>query len=151
MKQHGSLLPVLQVRNPGMEGLSFLLWISRGWSHGVSFYLEALGEDRPFSSFRLSTGFVSRWLVRGPHSLAGCQQGPLSVKRQLHSFSCGTSIFRASKSPRGPSEGSLKSPISSFAMGQGKLPDFKGLPWLDEGHLVTFDGLKVNSWLPFAM
>lgn len=101
------LVSVLQVGNPGMKGLGSLLWVSQGWNQGVSFYLEALGKNFQLISVVDRVHFLAA-VFCGPHSLAGCQLGLLSVlKRLLYSFSCGSFVFRQSQQQHTKSFGVL--------------------------------------------
>lgn len=83
-----------------MEELGSLLWVSRGWKQGVSFYLEALGKNLPSSSFRLWTEPISLpLLLEVPVLLPAVSRGHCLSLRDCHRPSfllCGSSILKAS-------------------------------------------------------
>lgn len=114
------LLPVLQVRNPGMEGLTeFSALGLRKLKSWCQLLPGGSGGESSIHLISVVHRIHFRGAVYGLHFLADCQQGPLSVlKRQPHS-SCGSSIFKASKSPLSPQNARWNSDFF-FCHGPGK-------------------------------
>lgn len=91
-------LPVLWVRSPDAAGLASPLWKLVRPKSGCGLYLEARGQ--PASRLAQCVGRIQFLLadVRGPCTLAGCQQGLLSVPSHHCIPSCGSFIFKKSNS-----------------------------------------------------